>query len=223
MKRLLSTYDCASTIGGFLNCLRAAAIAFACVLTPEAVAQVCCPNGCVQDGNHCVTTGPNPRSCTPVACAPGGSRGPSGGGSTSGGASYPVQPSSQCMPAGPTQANIDAATNKCMKALRSNAELFGCMLEDDAGKAEDQRTGMSCPRRQAALAAQCRTRCVNFAKGVTESCGGDDFPNQVWHAVFKDIGGDTVGSARVKDCGPPLLSKAERIGQGVRNAPLIHK
>lgn len=38
------------------------------------LAQVCCPAGCVQDNNRCVTTGPTPRSCGTVACAsrPGG-------------------------------------------------------------------------------------------------------------------------------------------------------
>jgi hypothetical protein len=29
-------------------------------------AQICCPAGCVQDANRCVTTGPNPRTCNTV-------------------------------------------------------------------------------------------------------------------------------------------------------------
>lgn len=35
---------------------------------PLAFAQVCCPSGCVQDRNKCVTTGPSPVSCHRVAC-----------------------------------------------------------------------------------------------------------------------------------------------------------
>jgi hypothetical protein len=34
---------------------------FGYALVPGAHAQVCCPANCVQDGNHCVTTGPNPK------------------------------------------------------------------------------------------------------------------------------------------------------------------
>jgi len=98
-------------------------------------------------------------------------------------------------------------------ALVANAQLIGCLFEDAAGKAEDQRTGLTCPTRQAALAKQCRSRCVNFAKATTaQTCKEDqDFYDNAWKTSFGDIGGQTVGSARVKDCGPPLLSKAEKI------------
>jgi len=53
---------------------------FALVLASQASAQICCPSGCVQDGNRCVTIGTNPTACGTVPC-PGGGPGPGGGGS----------------------------------------------------------------------------------------------------------------------------------------------
>ena len=41
---------------------RCVAIAVA-LMCQQASAQICCPSGCVQDGNSCVTIGANPRSC----------------------------------------------------------------------------------------------------------------------------------------------------------------
>lgn len=67
-----------------------------------AAAQVCCPQGCVQNGAGCVRTGPTPTACARVACRPSGpptsagSGRPSAGGSgrTGGGAAatYPHRP-----------------------------------------------------------------------------------------------------------------------------------
>ena len=48
--------------------------------------------------------------------------------------------------------------------------------------AEDERTGLSCPVRQAALARQCRKRCADFASVVTSNVCLD--PNGVWHAFL---------------------------------------
>ena len=59
----------------------AAMILMACglyaVISP-AFAQTCCPDGCAQEGNRCVTTGPLWTRCIPITCAE-GSRRPSAG------------------------------------------------------------------------------------------------------------------------------------------------
>ena len=39
----------------------------------------------------------------------------------------------------PMKATVDAATNKCVSDLTANAQFFGCLFEDDAGKAEDKQ------------------------------------------------------------------------------------
>jgi hypothetical protein len=100
----------------------------------------------------------------------------------------------------PTPASREAATDRCVNELSANATLFGCLFEDDAGRAEDKRTGLNCAARQAALANQCRDRCVAFASD-SSNCR---YPDDVWNQVFGDIAGDAVGSARVELCGPPL-------------------
>ena len=105
-----------------------------------------------------------------------------------------------CVSLYPTEASRNAATDKCVKDLTANAIFFGCLFEDDAGRAEDKRTGLSCPARQAALANQCRNKCIQFAY-ASSNCRN---PNDVWHDYFGDISGDAVGSARVDLCGPPL-------------------
>jgi hypothetical protein len=170
-----------------------------------ALAQICCPAGCVQDANRCVTTGPNPRSCNTVPCAGGpGSSGGSPGSGTPGRAPVTVPTGPQCGTSNPTKADVDAATNKCVNDLTANAIFWGCLFEDAAGMAEDERTGLNCPDRQAALAKQCRKRCAAFASFSTRTwCVGRD-PNSVWQMFFGDIEGDTIGSARVERCGPPL-------------------
>ena len=109
----------------------------------------------------------------------------------------------------PTSAQLSAATSKCMTALSSNAEFAGCLFEDAAGKAEDDRTGLTCPQRQAAMAAQCQSRCFTYAKRTAATwCVREGYADDIWKDVFGDIGGEKVGSARVKDCGPALPNSA---------------
>jgi hypothetical protein len=106
----------------------------------------------------------------------------------------------------PTKAQVDEATNECVKALTGSAQLRDCFFEDDAGRAEDKRTGLSCPDRQAALAKQCLKRCANYASDTTHLVCTGSYPNTVWHISFGDISGD--GSARVDLCGPRLRASA---------------
>jgi hypothetical protein len=94
------------------------------------------------------------------------------------------------------------AIRRCVKALSASAQRFGCSLEDATGRAEDQRTGLSCPARQAALASQCEARCWTFAVHQN-NCESEDV---LWQGVFGDIGGFSYGSARVDLCGPRLRS-----------------
>jgi hypothetical protein len=186
-----------------MRCLTLAILVFTYALISPASAQVCCPAGCVQDANRCLTTGPNPRSCNTVTC--GGGSGSSSGGSGRGSAVVfprPIQP--QCGSSNPTQAMVDATTNKCVNDLTANATFWGCLFEDAAGKAEDERTGLSCPDRQAALAKQCRNRCASFASTSTRTWCVGRTPDMVWNTFFGDISGHMVGSARVERCGPPL-------------------
>jgi hypothetical protein len=173
-------------------------------------AQICCPAGCVQDASRCVTIGPNPRSCNTVQCRPGN---PPGGG-TGGGAPAVIFPRPTCFLLNRTPAARDARTNQCVADLRGRAQLWGCLFEDDAGRAEDLRTGLSCPDRQAALANQCRARCAKFAMWEG-SCRSTD---QVWQEFFGDIGGDRYGSARIDLCGPRLRSNPRYVSQ-IRNRP----
>jgi len=58
-------------------------VIFSLVLASQASAQICCPSGCVQDGNRCVTIGANPTACAAIAC-PGGGGSQGGGGAGSG-------------------------------------------------------------------------------------------------------------------------------------------
>jgi hypothetical protein len=167
-------------------------------LNKTVFAQICCPVGCVQDANRCVTTGPNPRTCRSVPCSPGSP----GTGGESGGGGVVIFTGPTCNLINTTPAARDARTNQCVADLRGRAQLWGCLLEDDAGRAEDLRTGLTCPDRQAALANQCRTRCTKFAMWEG-TCRSTD---QVWQEFFGDIGGDRYGSARVELCGPRLRS-----------------
>jgi hypothetical protein len=93
-----------------------------------------------------------------------------------------------------------------VNALTRSAQLRDCFFEDDAGRAEDKRTGPSCPDRQAALAKQRLKRCANYAYDTTHLVCTGSYPNTVWHISFGDIPGDTGNSARVDLCGPPLRS-----------------
>jgi hypothetical protein len=114
----------------------------------------------------------------------------------------------------PTKAQVDEATDQCVNALTRSAQLRGCFFEDDAGRAEDKRTGLSCPDRQAALAKQCLKRCADYASDTTHLVCAGSYPNTVWHISFGDISGDTGDSARVDLCGPRLrASVSSRLRQ----------
>jgi hypothetical protein len=172
-------------------------------LSTPASAQICCPAGCVQDSNRCVTTGPNPRVCNSVPCAGGGS---GGGGGGSGSGTYVVIPlparPSPCRPYYPDAAARAEGVYQCLTALGGSAQVWGCFFEDDAGRAEDRRTGLSCPARQRALTSQCRNRCERFVAAMSTCYNIHD----MWQRVFGDIGGTVYGSARVDLCGPRLKS-----------------
>jgi hypothetical protein len=184
-----------------MRCLKLIILFLAYALITPASAQTCCPAGCVQNApNQCVTTGPIQNSCGNTFTCPPGSRSP-------GGPSGPVTPGQrvdigpQCFLLNSTPALVVSATAKCVSDLTGSAIVVGCFFEDDAGRAEDERTGLSCLARQAALAGQCRNRCAAFVSHYTSTCMD---PNSVWHDYFGDISGDVVGSARVERCGPPL-------------------
>ena len=118
----------------------------------------------------------------------------------------PGQIPSDCPLMSPTQAQIDAATTECVNTLTRNAQLRDCSFEDDAGRDEDKRTGLSCPDRQAELARQCQKRCANYASDATHLVCTGSYPNTVWHISFGDISDETGNSTRVDRCGPPLRS-----------------
>jgi hypothetical protein len=199
--------------------LKLAILVLAYALISPAFAQTCCPAGCAPEGNRCVTTGPLWTRCIPVACAEGSqkpsavSSGPSrehrkGAGPLRTARTYmaPRQIPPQCPLMNPTKAQVDEATHQCVNALTGSAQLRSCFFEDDIGRAEDKRTGLSCPDRQAALAKQCVTRCANYASDTTHLVCTGSYPNTVWHISFGDISGDTGDSARVERCGPRLRS-----------------
>ena len=118
----------------------------------------------------------------------------------------PHQIPSDCPLTRPTQAQVEAATNECVNTLTRSAQFRDCFFEDDASRGEDQRTGLSCPDRQAALAKQCQKRCAKYASDVTHLVCTGSYPNTVWHVSFGDISDDTGNYARVDRCGPPLRS-----------------
>jgi hypothetical protein len=60
--------------------LKLVILVLAYALVSPAFAQTCCPDGCAQEGNWCVTTGPLWTRCIPITCAE-GSRRPSAGSS----------------------------------------------------------------------------------------------------------------------------------------------
>lgn len=176
-------------------------------LTAPVSAEICCPSGCVVDVDRCVTTGTNPKICGSVVCSststnsPGGQQ-PGGTGrrysvpiGTPPGETIPV-----CYASYPDSGSRDTATDDCVKQLIGGAGVLACIFEDDAGRAEDRRTGLSCLDRQTALAKQCRARCANFAK-LKDTCRSHD---EVWEQSFGDINGFIYGFARVDLCGPRL-------------------
>jgi hypothetical protein len=198
--------------------LKLVILALAYALISPAFAQTCCSEGCAREGNQCVTTGPLWTRCVPIACA-GASRRPSDGSSVptrDQRASVltrprrpartnvtPIQLPPQCPWMNPTKAQVDEATDQCVNALTGSAQLRACFFEDDAGRAEDKRTGLSCPDRQAALAKQCLKRCVDYASDTTHlGCAGS-YPNSFWRTFFADISGDSVGPTRIDLCWQP--------------------
>src|SRR5258705_11329795 len=158
--------------GTGMGYLKLVILVLAYALITPAFAQTCCPAGCAPEADRCVTTGPLWTRCTPIACAD-GSRKPSGDSAagptgehrksavlarplrTARTSVSPGRIPPECPLTNPTKAQVDEATNQCVKALTGSAQLWGCFFKDDAGRAEDKRTGLSCPDRQAALAKQC--------------------------------------------------------------------
>jgi hypothetical protein len=196
-------------------------LVLAYALISPAFSQTCCPSGCAPEGHRCVTTAPLWTSCTPIACDRGSRRtsaapssGPPREHRTSGVFARPLRTARayvappqippQCPLTNPTKTQVDDATNQCVKALTGSAQFWGCFFEDDAGRTEDKRTGLSCHDRQAALAKQCLKRCANYASDTTHLVCTGSYPNTVWRISFGDISGDTGDSARVDLCGPPL-------------------
>jgi hypothetical protein len=190
-------------------------LAYALISSPV-FAQTCCPARCAPEANRCVTTGPLWTRCIPIACAE-GSRQPSAGSSgtrehrKSAVVAHPLRTARTylaprqipppCPLMSPASAQVDEATNQCVNALTASAQMQNCFFEDPAGKAEDRRTGLSCPDRQAALAKQCLRRCANYA--THQVCSGS-YPNSVWHSYFGDI--SVRNFTRAELCGPPLKS-----------------
>jgi hypothetical protein len=199
--------------------LKLAILVLAYALISPAFAQTCCPAGCAPEANRCVATGPQWTKCIPIACAE-GSRRPSAGSSgprehrksaaparplrTARAYVAPVQIPTDCSLMNPTKAQVDEAINQCVNKLTGSAQLRNCFFEDDAGRAEDKRTGLSCPERQTALAKQCLKRCANYASDTTHLVCAGSYPNTVWPISFGDISDDTGNSARVDLCGPRL-------------------
>src|SRR5689334_13304243 len=82
---------------------------------------------------------------------PRGGGGGGGGGRGGVGVSAGPVPCEYVMEMYPTSAMCLAdLTNRCLAALSGNALFWGCLFEDDAGRAEDRRTGLTCPQREAA-------------------------------------------------------------------------
>lgn len=171
-----------------------------------AMAQVCCPAGCVQNANTCVTSGPTPAACAPIPCwGTSGGTGSSGGGSSGGASSEFPQPAPCLPPNGPDgNAMIKKYADKCLADLTATAEFWGCLFEDEAGKAQDKALNMTCAQRKAAYAAECSARCTKFSTNYVNLCqshakGADGF----WQDAFGDLGGTKYPAARVEGCGPP--------------------
>jgi hypothetical protein len=200
--------------------LKLVILVLAYALISPAFAQTCCPEGCTPEADQCVTTGRLSTRCIPIAC-PSGSPRPSAGSSgptrehrksavlarplrTARTYVAPPQIPPQCPLMNPTKAQVDEATDECVNALTGSARLRDCLFEDDAGRAENKRTGLSCPDRQAALAKQCLKRCADYASDTSHLVCAGSYPHTLWHISFGDISGDTGSSARVDLCGPRL-------------------
>src|SRR5258705_12944141 len=79
---------------------------------------------------------------------------------------------------------LSAAVVKDVNTLTRSAQFLDCFFEDDAGRGEDKRTGLSCPDRQAALAEQCLKRCAKCSSDATHLVCTGSYPNTVWHVSF---------------------------------------
>ena len=182
--------------------LRAMILVSICTFGTPVFADLCCPSGCSPSGygNACWYNSTNNSCGTGWTCQGPTSR-------TGGGVSGPGSPPpatggfAPCFGLGVIGAEL---VKKCMSELSGNAQFFHCFffLENSADRAEDYRTGLSCPARQAKLAKQCQARCSDFAANF-QVCSD---PNSQWQRFFGDIGGLTFGSARVELCGPRLAS-----------------
>jgi hypothetical protein len=181
--------------------------------TTPVFAQICCSANCVPNYNppRCVPTGVSSGTCYQIQC---GNPPPPPSGGTGGRDTYvaPRIPPPYCPESYPNPQSRADATNQCIATLSGNAQLWSCWFEDDAGRAEDQRTGLSCPDRQRALANQCRSRCERYVASLY-FCSEK---NEVWQRAFGDIGGQVYGSARVDLCGPRLRTS---IGNLIRTRP----
>jgi hypothetical protein len=155
-------------------------------------ADVCCPVGCVPNGyGGCWKIGTN-NSCGLIACpAP-------PGGYAHCGQPYPPQ-------------SVAVVAKQCGKDLSATAQFWGCVFEDDAGRAEDARTGLSCPARKAQLASlpKCQNLCASYAASRT-SCDDRNFK---WQQAFGPLGGVVYGSANVDLCGRLLSRVEKRLGR----------
>src|SRR5947209_6389350 len=152
-------------------------LVLAYALISPALAQTCCPAGCAPEADRCVTTGALWTRCIPIACAD-GSRKPSGDSAAGPTRKHrksavlarplrtartyvaPRQIPPECPLMNPTKAQVDEATNQCVNALTGSAQFRGCFFEDDAARAEDKRTDLTCLERPAALAKQGLQLCV---------------------------------------------------------------
>jgi hypothetical protein len=140
-------------------------------LNTPVFAQTCCPAGgsLAGRGDACWFNGTT-RYCGPATnCPPSTTRPPPPptGHPTSAVPILPVTPACGD-PYYLTPEARAAATNQCIADLAGTATVWRCaFFEDDAGRAEDVRTGLSCPARQRALANQCWRLCARFARART--------------------------------------------------------
>ena len=186
-------------------------------LNTPAAAQTCCPAGCVADVSRCVYTGTN-RTCRSIPCAGGGFVSPSPG-RPGRGIPMPSPPAPQCQKTYNGRAQLDYYTDQCVADLTTHAQFWGCLFEDDASRAENLRTGLSCFQRQAALAQQCRARCATYV----DSLYNCDNRTARWQEAFgEEVGGVTYGIASVGRCGPRLKSnpRARLLNPYVRSPPI---
>lgn len=171
-------------------------------LSAPVSADFCCPDWCEKqvERNKCIPLGNPIGICKSIECP--GNPPPPGPPDHGVILYYEAGTGRPCYATYPDPASRDGAADVCVTHLMANAGIWGCLFEDDAGRAEDRRTGLSCFDRQTTLAKQCRARCLSYAE-KQDSCRSSD---EVWvlEKVFGEIGGTVYGSARVDLCGPRL-------------------